>query len=460
MKKLLAIFVLLSLLLLSGCEWFSEEEPEIGFFDEALLTECKLTEIPMPNAEDVRHNGGTVYCNMTDEERVKYADDIAAFLLAKEDIYYKGYHAETGCPGGIFFLIEYRFAPLTAESDHGGWFAFSLTEKLNEGDEYNYSYWNGVTVSVGMKEGQIGSYSYNTVIKIDNDPHFITYLRPEHTEHTYGYYKDETGHCWYYTCECVVEPNFEPHYDDNGDGKCDECEYDMGTAEPRYFFLHRYEGWLLELEAEDIAEIKTTFEYVGIAPGSLKDISRTTDKTVIKELLENFAYTSMTYAGDDAAYPDGGSAFTIEFTLTDGTVKKLFFNNCLYEYASDQPDGLELRYFVLDSIPTLEGHDNVTQSRGFISYVGMGTVYDKDDNPVCEIPIDELEFVEFDGNVDAVVTGYYYTVETEFGTVWFDYSNDLFYLSFAYGEDDYREYYRLVGKNLDQLIAEYGIDNE
>jgi len=46
-------------------------------------------------------------------------------------------------------------------------------------------------------------------------------------------------------------------------------------------------------------------------------------------------------------------------------------------------------------------------------------------------------------------------VETEFGTLYFDYSNDLFYLRFSEGEVDYREYYRIVGKNLDELIAEY-----
>ncbi|MBR5143582.1 MAG: hypothetical protein IKW53_00895, partial [Clostridia bacterium] len=113
-----------------------------------------------------------------------------------------------------------------------------------------------------------------------------------------------------------------------------------------------------------------------------------------------------------------------------------------------------------DSIPTLEGYDNVTQSHGFISYVGMGTVCDKDDNPVCEIPIDELEFVGVYGAHDSNVTGYYYTVETQFGTLCFDYSNDLFYLSFDYGEDNFRKYYRLVGKNLDELIAEYSITTE
>ena len=194
---------------------------------------------------------------------------------------------------------------------------------------------------------------------------------------------------------------------------------------------------------------------MGVAPGSLKDISRTTDKTVIADVLDKYANTKMRPVAREETYIAGGSAFTIEFTLTDGTVKQLHFNNGFYAYGLYEDEVSALCYFELCSIPTLKDYDNVTKSNGFITYLGTGTVYDKDNNSVCEIPIDELEFVESDGGVDAVVTGYYYTVETKFGTLYFDYSNDLFYLQFEEGEVDYREYYRIVGKNLDELIAEY-----
>ena len=114
-------------------------------------------------------------------------------------------------------------------------------------------------------------------------------------------------------------------------------------------------------------------------------------------------------------------------------------------------------YFELLFTPKFKDTDNATKAYGFITYLGTGTVYDKDNNPVCEIPIDELEFVVF-SCLDAVITGYYCRVETEFGRLYFDYSNDLFYLQFEEGEVDYREYreyYQLIGKNLDELIAEY-----
>ncbi len=266
----------------------------------------------------------------------------------------------------------------------------------------------------------------------------------------------EDGHHKHMLCDCCDEADVVyPHEDPEEDTYCNICGYKFNGPTNQVAFLADYVSWLSELSAENVAEIKTTFEYVGVAPGRLKDISRTTNQSVITDVIEYYTYTTMRSVAREEAYPPGGNAFTIEFILTDGTVKELHFNNGFYAYGLHQDEISALCYFVLDSIPTLEGYDNVTKSNEFIAYIGTGTVYDKENNPVCEIPIDELEFVESDGCVDAVVTGYYYTVETEFGTLWFDYSNDLFYLQFDKGEDNYREYYRLVCKNLDELIAEY-----
>ena len=179
MKKLLILLTLTLAILLSGCKLFNSKEPDTGFFNESLLTECKLTEMPKPDSADIRHDENTVYCNLTSEEYENYIEKVAKFIIAKDDIYFKGYHYETGNPGGILFLPEYRFAPLAADGNYSSWFAFSLTEKLNEGDEYNYSYWNGVTIKVERKNGEIGSYKYNTVIVIDTDPDCIVYQPTE-----------------------------------------------------------------------------------------------------------------------------------------------------------------------------------------------------------------------------------------------------------------------------------------
>ncbi|MBR2986362.1 MAG: hypothetical protein IKC58_07170 [Clostridia bacterium] len=210
--------------------------------------------------------------------------------------------------------------------------------------------------------------------------------------------------------------------------------------------------WLNEIAAEDIAEIKIIDKYVGVAPGNLKSIRGSTDEAVIARIFDEYYRLDTTPISKMEGQIDGGSSVTVKFILKDGTAKELYFNNG--NYLDTNGD-----YFELLSTPKFKDSDNATKAYGFITYIGTGTVYDKDNNPVCKIPIDELEFVESDGSVDAVVTGYYYTVETEFGTLYFDYSNDLFYLQFEEGEVDYIEYYQLVGKNLDELIAEYSTND-
>nr|MBQ8890132.1 hypothetical protein [Clostridia bacterium] len=269
-------------------------------------------------------------------------------------------------------------------------------------------------------------------------------------EHTITYVSaGEAGHFENYTCGCPHDHGAVPHYDEDIDLICDACGYDMNADYPplvdETVSLAQFASWLTELNAESVAEIKTTFEYVGVAPGTLKDISRTTDKTVIADVLEKYASVEMRPVAPEETYIDGGSAFTIEFTLTDGTVKQLHFNNGFYAYGLDEIDISALRYFELCSIPTLKDYDNVTKSNGFITYIGTGEVYDKDNNLVCEIPIDELEF-DYDLDLDLPdLPPYDLAIRTEFGDLKFI-APDIFYMETG-------EACVLVGKNLDELIA-------
>lgn len=222
---------------------------------------------------------------------------------------------------------------------------------------------------------------------------------------------------------------------------------------PENHFLRNQAGceWLNEISAEDIIEIKTISGAVGVAPGSPNFISSSTDEAVIARIFEAYYWLDTTPISQGEGQIYGGGGVTIKFFLKDKTIKVLYINNG--NYRDTNGDYYELLY-----TPGFNGDDNVTKAYGYITYIGTGTVYDKENNPVCEIPMDELEFVEADGGVDAVVTGYYYTLETEFGTLCFDYSNDLYYMQFGYDNDEYRKYYRLVGKNLDELIAEYSVN--
>ena len=272
-------------------------------------------------------------------------------------------------------------------------------------------------------------------------------------QHEGVWHKSETAHFYQYTCGCESPDIAELHLDSDNDGFCDICEYEMPEiVSPTNYFLRDQLGaeWIKEITAEDIAEIKIISEAVGVAPGSLKNLTSSTDEAVIARIFEEYYQLDTTPISKMEGQIDGGGGVTVKFVLKNGTIKYLFVNNGNYLDTNGN-------YFELLSTPKFKDTDNATKAYGFITYLGTGTVYDKDNNPVCEIPIDELEFVESDGCVDAMVTGYYYTVETEFGTLYFDYSNDLFYLQFEEGEVDYIEFYRLVGKNLDELIAEYSI---
>ena len=188
MKRSIALFLILavSLVSLTSCDelaamglgamlwlWVESERTIVArdvFFDDEIIVECRLTDMPMPKLEGSALTNNTLYLNMTDEEFTTYSQAMLDYLLAKEDAYFKGYQFEQGFAGGIFYIPEYRYAPLTEEYkiDDANRFIFSLTEFLNEGDEYNRSYWNGVIIDIVRSEGTLdnGKYAYNASITV------------------------------------------------------------------------------------------------------------------------------------------------------------------------------------------------------------------------------------------------------------------------------------------------------
>lgn len=192
MKKIIALVLILvmCLTMLTSCMylealgiaglvalWAKSEKTIVArdvFFEDELIAECRLTDMPLPKLEGSALTNNTLYLNMTDEEFVSYSQAVLDYLLDKEDAYFKGYQCEQGFAGGIFYLPEYRYAPLTEKYtvDDSNRFIFSLTETLNEDDEYNYHYWNCVIIDVVRSEGTLDGeeYSYNAAITIKLDP--------------------------------------------------------------------------------------------------------------------------------------------------------------------------------------------------------------------------------------------------------------------------------------------------
>jgi len=157
----------------------------------------------------------------------------------------------------------------------------------------------------------------------------------------------------------------------------------------------------------------------------------------------------VTAVSRDEAIVPGGSNLIVEFVLKDGTEKELiFYNGCYHDTVNDV-------YYRLDYRPAF---NYVTEYTSYCQFVTIGE-WDKCevwcDTPimvpyfVCDIPLEELKFYATDYNVGVGVSEYEYFIETDFGRLGFI-RNDVFFIVGSGGS-----YYHLVGKNLDELIAEY-----
>lgn len=410
--------------------------------------------MPQLDCDYVKKSDEVIYANLTDDEKADYLNELYGYLKDKK-FEHLGTRGEIASSlSGAF--TTYYLEPATELSDFSIYeneykFVYSdgKISMSSEGDDFTFciltvvKYVDEQTLEYGMKEFK---YNFSISLKFNSeDPLGGRYTLKKH-EHTLQKYHDEIGHGWSYTCGCDTPPNFAQHFDSDGDQKCDDCRYDMVIRA----LLHEYAAFLSELNAEDVAEIKTTFEYVGVSPGEFKDVKRTTDKTVIADILDKYANISMESVTHEETCVDGGNAFTIELMLTDGAVKKFNFNNGFYTHRAD---GDEI-YFELNSVPTLKGYDNVTASYSFVTYNNAGKVY-SNGSLLCEIPLNELEFVELT-NTDIYALEKY-SIEAEFGGLSF-FSDTVFYI--VYPSLGHTDYYQLVGKTIEDLISEHSITEE
>lgn len=261
-------------------------------------------------------------------------------------------------------------------------------------------------------------------------------------EHTYEYIQYETGHFKQYTCGCPSPEIMGEHYDHDENDICDACGYDMRLRVVKDLLRNQAScEWLNEISVEDISEVKIINQYVGVAPGRFKKISSSTEKSVMERIFRNVFLSEVISISPDQAMVAGGSAVTVRFILNDGTERQIYINNGHYW-------DNEGNFFTLLYIPQFEENDNTTKSYGFITYTHRGIVYDGE-IAVCEISVNELEFIEVVDDIELEGRDLYYCVDTQFGTLNFV-SKEYFYI-----ERDEKTFYQLVGKNLDELIAEY-----
>ncbi len=260
----------------------------------------------------------------------------------------------------------------------------------------------------------------------------------------------DTHHWWIPQSEEGALPGvvygYGEHENLDADLYCDICGYLMTGGQ---MALRDQIGaeWLYDITADDIAELKMIREPEGVGPGSYRWVASSTLTAPISRIFEEFFYMSVTPVSKDEAIVPGGSNLYVEFILKDGTKKEfVFYDGCYHDIGND-------RYYRLDYYPTF---NDVPEYTSYCQFVTIGEWdkceiwYDDPGEPyfVCDIPLEELKFNVFNGNIGAGVSEYPYFIETDFGRLGFV-SNDVF---FIVGDGTY---YQLMGKDLDEFVEEY-----
>ena len=270
-------------------------------------------------------------------------------------------------------------------------------------------------------------------------------------EHTFVFETNDDAHKLIYTCDCdwLDEKSFEPHYDEDNNGCCDACERAYTVTpppNPAADCLCDQKGleWLRDISAQSVVRVKTVKEYVGVRPGLFKEIESTENAEVILSMLDDFIHLEVVPIAKEEGEMDGGESFTVRFTLATGDVKEIYINN---ENYCDGENYYRLSYVPQIRNRVLPQAAEIVDSYAFVTYSDYCTVFDGK-TKICEILMNEIEFVE------AAVAGDdfshpKYVIKTDFGNLIF-YTDDIFSI-----EEGTENFYRLVGKNLAELMIAY-----
>jgi len=404
MKRLFALCLtaVLCLCCLASC---SSAHKENTWFSEDKLTECLVGDLPTIEKDYVNHSDKDIYVSLTNEERESYVADVFQYLKSRNFKYFGTRGEQVGTLAGT--LTTYYFEPATELSEFyvGSSYKFVYSDgTLDEDGDLVFCIINIYDYETKNLEYGTKDFSYNTLITLR--------------------YKSEAPLSGFYVLKEVAEGN---HFIRNQAG-----------AE-----------WLCEITAEDIAEIKMISGGGGpLPPVSKTHISSSKNNGVISSIFEEYYWLDSKPVPEERTQIADGGYFVVQFVLNNGEVKRLYFINGDFYH-----DGIG-NYFELVRLPVFrDGTD-------FVNCFGLETWYEHcqlnlvDGTPVCEIPVFELEFAELTDDIylgDTAPTRY---IEMNGERLYFI-QDSYFYIG-----DNKSVYYDLVGKNLDQLIAEYSTTTE
>jgi len=407
MKKLLALCltVVLCLCCLASC---SSAHKENTWFSEEKLTECLVGDLPAIEKDYVNHGDEDIYVSLTSKELESYVADVFEYLKSQNFKHLGTRGEQKNTLAGVF--TTYYFEP-----------ADELESFLIEGD-YIFVFSDGAVDENGDDE-------FNILIIYSESTNTLEYGNKKFT----------------YNTKISLRQGSEAPL--GGFYVLKEKEQ---IAEGNHFIRNQAGAeWLCEITADDIAEIKMTSGGGGpLPPISFTHISSSRNKAVISSIFEEYYWLdSKPVSEESTQIPDGGY-FVVRFILNNGEVKQLYFINGDFYYDGNG------NYFELVRLPVFRDGTNFVNHYGFEEWRKYCQIHLIDETPVCEIPLSELEFIEVTDDIylnDMTPTHY---IEMRGERVSFI-SEYYFYIG-----DDRSVHYQLIGKNLDELIAEYSTTTE
>ncbi len=170
MRKILLLCIVLVICLTMFTSCLFDKREKDTFFSDEVLASNKLEGMPQPVLENsYLVEGDTLYLNLTDEEYAAYVEELAKFLVAKEDIYTPAYAYGFGNEV-IFFLTFYEYAPLeylTEYDDTTHIFIFSTDGEVAHGEDYFSYELIGIKKLSESKRLKYTMFTYNTVIELN-----------------------------------------------------------------------------------------------------------------------------------------------------------------------------------------------------------------------------------------------------------------------------------------------------
>lgn len=421
-------------------EWFSEEKLDAAF----------CADLPAPEGVSWLYDGdSTVYTYLNNVQYKDYVQTVCDYLCAQDYTYLGTRGAQKSTLAGLF--TTYYFRPTNVlsefENEYGMGYTFVYNDgSMDESEKPVLAELQIERVDTDTMKIDGETFSYNTVIRLDSDSdrYVIKATKIVYSEELYELLLDGYRPTQAYPGQEVVlrtlpimdadlkiywdkyTPVRQTHADSDyweyrfkvyGETDIElSCKIVGGVLAQRK--LTEFEPWLNRLNVSQIERVETVFEYVGVAPGRLKDVCITYDEQAISDLLAAYGALSLREIPPEDGAICGGSALSVIFYTGDGKTYTLYFNNDNYQTSSS--------IYRAESLPTIANTAQVTHANRFIVINGEAQVFNAAGEAVGTIDnIGDMTFVDYPDGLFTFPEGYTHTVQTEFGTL-FVYSDTVF----------------------------------